>query len=80
MTSLYDDIADVISARFGIPREKISPDASFEDLDLDSLSQIELATALKKRLGLEITDKEMTEISLVSDIVDKLGGKKGVKA
>ena len=64
MNSLYDAVADLISRRFNIPRERIQPDASFDDLDLDSLSQIELATALKKQLGLEISDKEISEISL----------------
>jgi acyl carrier protein len=70
--SLYDVVADVISGRFNIPREKVQPEASFEDLDLDSLSQIELATALKKQLGFEISDKEISEISLVREVVEAL--------
>lgn len=72
MGSLYDVVADVISGRFNIPREKIQPEASFEDLDLDSLSQIELATTLKKKLGFELSDKEISEISLVREVVEAL--------
>jgi acyl carrier protein len=79
VSSLYDAVAGLISRRFNIPRENVRPEASFDDLDLDSLSQIELATALKKQLGLEISDKEISEISLVREIVEALE-KKGISA
>lgn len=77
MGSLYDVVADVISGRFNIPREKVQPEASFEDLDLDSLSQIELATTLKKKLGFELSDKEISDISLVREVIEALE-RKGV--
>lgn len=69
MTSLQDSVADVIVSRFDLDREQVRPDATFDDLGLDSLAQIELATALKKRLGVVITDAELSEVSVVSDIV-----------
>lgn len=77
MTALYDAVADVVSARFGIDRDKVSLDATFDDLGLDSLSQFELATVLKKRFGANMSDDEMTAMSSVSDVVDWLE-KKGV--
>jgi len=72
MSSLHDSVADVFVSRFGLDREEIRPDATFDDLGLDSLAQIELATALKKRLGIVITDAELSEVSVVSDIVTLL--------
>ncbi len=79
MTSLYDSVVDVFVARFNVRREKVQPDSSFGDLGLDSLSQIELATALQKRLGVTITDDEIANMSVVSDIVARLE-EKGVRA
>ncbi|KJK41331.1 acyl carrier protein [Streptomyces variegatus] len=76
MSSMHDSVVEVFVARFGLDRETVVPDASFDDLGLDSLSQIELATALKKRLGIVITDEELSEISVVGDIV-ALAEKKG---
>jgi acyl carrier protein len=72
MSALYDSVANVIASRFGIDREAITPEASFDDLGLDSLSQIELVTALRKRLGAIIDDEEMAELSVVSEVVAKL--------
>ncbi|MEU6222475.1 acyl carrier protein [Streptomyces sp. NPDC047042] len=69
MSSVQDSVIEVFSARFEIDKESITPDATFDDLGLDSLSQLELATAVKKRLGVEISDEELSEISVVSDLV-----------
>ncbi|MEU9572345.1 acyl carrier protein [Streptomyces massasporeus] len=69
MSSVQDSVVEVFVARFGLDPETVVADASFDDLGLDSLSQIELATALKKRLGIVITDEELSEISVVGDIV-----------
>ncbi|MBQ0986520.1 acyl carrier protein [Streptomyces sp. F63] len=77
MSSLHDSVAEVFAARFGLDPEKVVPEATFDDLGLDSLSQIELATALKKRLGIVISDEELSEISVVADIV-ALAERKGV--
>ncbi|MFD7735707.1 acyl carrier protein [Kitasatospora phosalacinea] len=79
MSSLYDSVVDVFVSRFDLDRESVLPESTFDDLDLDSLSQIELATALKKRLGVVITDDELAEVSVVADIVALLE-QKGVAA
>ncbi len=65
----YEKIAQVISRRFKVPAEKIHLEADFDDLGLDSLSQIELAMALKKEHGFDISDDQLEQISTVGDIV-----------
>jgi acyl carrier protein len=70
--SIYESVVEVVSSRFGIDKAEVIPEASFDDLGLDSLSQIELATALQRRLGVVFTDEEIIEISDVSDVVTKL--------
>ncbi|MGH1552043.1 acyl carrier protein [Streptomyces sp. L7] len=79
MSSVQDSVIEVFSARFDIDKESIALDATFDDLGLDSLSQLELATAVKKRLGVDISDEELSEISVVADLVS-LVEKKGVKS
>ncbi|MEV7611991.1 phosphopantetheine-binding protein [Streptomyces sp. NPDC089799] len=69
MSSVHDSVVEVFVARFDLDPETVVADATFDDLGLDSLSQIELATALKKRLGVAITDEELSEVSVVADIV-----------
>ena len=72
----YDLVVDVIATRFGIDRAAVLPECSFDDLDLDSLAQVELATALQKRLGQEIDDEEMAQLSRISEVVDMVRAKK----
>ncbi|NJQ01285.1 acyl carrier protein [Streptomyces zingiberis] len=69
MSSAYDSVLDVLVTRFGLDPGTVSADATFDDLGLDSLSQIELATALKKRLNIVISDEELAEVSVVADVV-----------
>ncbi|MER5727691.1 MULTISPECIES: acyl carrier protein [unclassified Streptomyces] len=69
MSTVQESVVEVFVSRFGLDAESVVPEATFDDLGLDSLSQIELATALKKRLGVVITDDELTEIAAVSDII-----------
>lgn len=69
MSSVHDSVVEVFVARFDLDPATVVPEATFDDLGLDSLSQIELATALKKRLGIVITDEELAEIAVVGDII-----------
>jgi acyl carrier protein len=68
MSVNLDSIGQVIATRFKIDASRIVPEASFDELGLDSLSQIELALSLKKDLGISISDDELAQISTVSDI------------
>ncbi|KUL39359.1 hypothetical protein ADL22_15955 [Streptomyces sp. NRRL F-4489] len=75
MSALYDSVVEVIATRFGLIRDTVTADATFDDLGLDSLSQIELVTALRKRLGADIDDEEMAELSSVGEVVAALEAK-----
>ncbi|WP_405840220.1 phosphopantetheine-binding protein [Streptomyces platensis] len=69
MSSMHDSVAEVMANRFGMDRDVVVAEATFDDLGLDSLSQIELATALTKQLGMAVSDEEMAELSSVGEIV-----------
>jgi acyl carrier protein len=75
MTNTFDAVVELLSARFDIEPEIVSMTATFDDIDLDSLSQIELGTAIKKKFGVEISDDELAEMSTIGDVVDSLSGK-----
>lgn len=69
MSLTFESVAAVISRRFKIDRSKISQEATFEELGLDSLAQVELLMTLKKELGVELTDSQLDEVSRVSDLI-----------
>ena len=72
MNAIYDSIASVVARRFRIDRSAVVPEASFEELGLDSLSLIELTTSIKKELGFTISDNDIAQMSTISDIIQLL--------
>ena len=55
---------------FGEERENLSPQARFEDLDVDSLDLVELAQIVEDEYGVEIADSDLDKIETVSDVVE----------
>ncbi|GAB3488251.1 acyl carrier protein [Amycolatopsis cihanbeyliensis] len=72
MSTAYESIVGILTRRFDVAPETVSSTATFDDIDLDSLSQIELVTAINKQLGLNLTDDEMAEVSTIGEVVDKV--------
>lgn len=69
MSVSMDSLADVIAARFNLPRETVAAETSFEEMGLDSLSRIELAMSIHKELGIHIDDDEFDKMATVSDLL-----------
>ena len=58
----------------------MTPDKSFvDDLDIDSLSMVEIAVAAQDKFGVEIPDDELKNLRTVKDVVVYVQGK-GVAA
>jgi acyl carrier protein len=55
---------------FGEERENVTPQARFEDLDVDSLDLVELAQIVEDEYGVEIADSDLDKIETVSDVTD----------
>jgi acyl carrier protein len=70
--TVFQSLSAVIVKRFGVDPEAITPESSFEDLDLDSLAQIELVTAVKKTLGLVLSDQEMADMPTIGAVAARL--------
>lgn len=78
MTAVYDRVKTLLVDKFGVPEDDISPEATFEDLDLDSLDLVEFALAAEEELGVRITDEEAEDLENLQDTV-KLLESKGAK-
>lgn len=51
-------VVDILARISGIPVEEISEQSSFEELDLDSLSRIEVLVELEREFGMESSDDD----------------------
>jgi acyl carrier protein len=73
-------LGEIVQEATGIPAERVVPAASFvNDLDIDSLSMVEIATMAEDRFNVSIPDSELSKLKTVADVVDFLA-KAGVAA
>ena len=63
-------LGEIIDEIAGVPADQVTPDKSFvDDLDIDSLSMVEIAVAAQDRFGVEIPDDELKNLKTVQDVV-----------
>jgi acyl carrier protein len=63
-------LGEIIEEIAGVPAAEVSPDKSFvDDLDIDSLSMVEIAVAAQDKFGVEIPDDELKNLKTVQDVV-----------
>ena len=78
MATVYDKVKELLVDKFGVEESEVSPQATFDDLDLDSLDLVEFALAAEDELGVRITDEEAEQLDTLEDTV-KLLEEKGAK-
>lgn len=64
-------LAEIIEEVVGIEAADVTKDKSFvDDLDIDSLSMVEIAVQTEDRFGVKIPDDELANLKTVGDAVD----------
>ncbi len=63
-------LADIVNEVAGIPAEDVQLDKSFtDDLDVDSLSMVEVVVAAEEKFDVKIPDDEVKNLKTVGDAV-----------
>jgi acyl carrier protein len=64
-------LAEIIEEIAGTPADEVTPQANFvDDLDIDSLSMVEIAVAAQDKFGVEIPDEQLKDLKTVQDVVN----------
>jgi acyl carrier protein len=67
-------LAEIIDEIAGVPADEVTPDKTFvDDLDIDSLSMVEIAVAAQDKFGVEIPDDQLKDLKTVQDVIDYVG-------
>ena len=67
---ILDGLAVIVTEVAGVPVADIQPDKSFiDDLDIDSLSMVEVVMAAEDKWGVKIPDSEVKNLVTVGDAV-----------
>jgi acyl carrier protein len=71
LASILEEVADV-------PAADVSDEKSFtDDLDVDSLSMVEVAMAAEEKFGVKIPDDELPKLKTVGDAVSYIESNAG---
>jgi acyl carrier protein len=72
---IVSGLADIVNEIAGIPQEDVKLDKSFtDDLDVDSLSMVEVVVAAEEQFGVKIPDDDVKNLKTVGDAVDYILG------
>ena len=54
-----------------MPADEVTPNKTFvDDLDIDSLSMVEIAVAAQDKFGVEIPDDQLKDLTTVQDVIN----------
>ena len=68
---ILSGLAEIVEEVAGIDTAEVTTEKSFvDDLDIDSLSMVEIAVQAEDKFGVKIPDDELAKLSTVSDAVD----------
>ncbi|MGH9393179.1 MAG: acyl carrier protein [Terriglobales bacterium] len=74
---LTQDVIAVIAREQRLPAETISPEATFEELKIDSLDGVNIVFALEEKYNLTIPDEVAREMKSIRQVVDALRNQLG---
>lgn len=67
---IRSQLAEIVNEVAGVPADDVQLDKSFtDDLDVDSLSMVEIIYAAEEKFGVEIPDEEAKGLRTVGDAV-----------
>ena len=68
---ILEGLGEIVEEIAGVPADEVTPSKSFvDDLDIDSLSMVEIAVAAQDKFGVEIPDNQLKDLTTVQDVVN----------
>ena len=68
---ILEGLGEIIEEIAGVPAAEVTPEKNFvDDLDIDSLSMVEIAVAAQDKFGVEIPDEQLKDLKTVQDVVN----------
>jgi acyl carrier protein len=73
--SIKHDIAEYLATNFDVVLESIAPDATLEDVGVDSLGILGIATLLENKYGIKFESAQMVQMRTFGDLMDLVEAK-----
>ena len=66
----HQKVVAIIAEKLSIPKENVTPEATFKDLGADSLDIVEIIMSFEEVFGVEIKDEDAEKIKTIGQAVD----------
>ena len=68
----FEDVKRILVERVGVPEENVvnDPDATFEDMGLDSLAFVEIQLAIQQEYGFSIPDEDADKLTTLGQGIE----------
>lgn len=81
MSTVADKVKKIVVEQLAVPEDQVTEDARFiEDLNADSLDQVELIMALEEEFSSDIPDEDAEKLKTVGEAIRYIEGKQGAEA
>lgn len=65
---MFETLKKILVEKLKVSPDQVTPDATKEDVELDSLAVVELSLVLEKELNITISDDELLEVPTIGEI------------
>lgn len=73
---MFETLKEILVGKLKVDPELITPDATREEVELDSLAVVELSLLIEKELGVNVSDDELMEAASISAMVELVESRK----
>ncbi len=78
MSTIAEKVKKIVVDQLAVPEDQVTEDARFvEDLNADSLDQVELIMAFEEEFSSDIPDEEAEKLKTVGDAIKYIESKQG---
>jgi acyl carrier protein len=78
MSTIEEQVKNIVAEQLGVKEEEVTLEASFvDDLGADSLDTVELVMALEEEFETEIPDEDAEKITTVKQAIDYITARSG---
>lgn len=76
MSTIEEQVKNIVAEQLGVKEEEVTLEASFvDDLGADSLDTVELVMALEEEFETEIPDEDAEKITTVKQAIDYINAR-----
>ncbi|MFE9680387.1 acyl carrier protein [Streptomyces sp. NPDC002701] len=70
MSSTYERLVEILTRLHDIPADRLRPAATLGELDIDSLTTVEISIRVERDLGVPVADDELQPDLTLAELAD----------